>query len=88
METPFHEACRQGHANILLLLLETDPWASTKLNHQNHSLSFIACSRGHVDLVKVLLSQKWLQSSNQDDDNDSLDPTCFFEAVSRGHTGL
>lgn len=86
METPFHEACREGYAGILLLLLETDPWASFKLNTQNQSPMFVACSRGHVDVVKILSKQQWFHDLN-DADGDSFDPTCFFEAASRGHLG-
>lgn len=73
------------------MLLETDPWVSSKLGHQNQSLLFIACSRGHADVVKILLNQKWMHLSNEDDDEEDedggFDAACFLEAVSRGHLG-
>ena len=48
LETPLHEACSRGHTEVLKLLLEHNPWAACKLNADNQSAFFMACSHGHV----------------------------------------
>ncbi|XP_022153622.1 ankyrin repeat-containing protein ITN1-like [Momordica charantia] len=73
-ETPFHEACREGEGEILVLLLETNLLASS---HQNQSLLFMACTIGHVEVVKILLNY-----SNFDH------AAAFLEAASQGHLGV
>lgn len=90
LETPFHEACGEGHAQIMLLLLlemekDEDLLASSKLSHEIiQSLLFVACSRGHVEVVKILLNRQWLRDLI---DDDGLDPACFLEAASTGCLG-
>ncbi|CAK9324647.1 unnamed protein product [Citrullus colocynthis] len=74
----------EGHATILELLLETD---DSRGKNVIRSLLFMACSQGHAVVVKVLLNHNNLHTSDEDDDEDSLDPVCSFEAVSRGHKG-
>ena len=83
LETPLHEACRQGHNEILKLLLETNPRVAVKLNADNWSAFFIACCHGHVDLVKLLLNQSWLPGL----EDEQFVPTCLHVVTSRGHTG-
>ncbi|XP_022153566.1 ankyrin repeat-containing protein At2g01680-like [Momordica charantia] len=81
-ETPFQEACREGsEPEILMLLLEMEPWVRSELSHQKQSLLLVACSRGQVDAVKILLKHPWLH--NLDDH-----AACFLEAASRGYLGV
>jgi len=57
LETPLHEACREGKSKIVLLLLQTSPWVASKFNMENQSPLLIACSNEHLKVVKVLLNQ-------------------------------
>uniref|UniRef100_A0A2C9UZK9 PGG domain-containing protein n=1 Tax=Manihot esculenta TaxID=3983 RepID=A0A2C9UZK9_MANES len=54
-DTPLHEACRVGKADIVTLLLETKPMEATQLNYNNET-----CSRRHLGVVNLLLNQSWL----------------------------
>lgn len=56
-ETPLHEACRQGNANVVKLLLEANPYVACCLNHEMQTAFFIACSYGNIDVVKYMVSQ-------------------------------
>ncbi|KAF8388944.1 hypothetical protein HHK36_025627 [Tetracentron sinense] len=56
METPLHEACREGHADVVKLLMEDEPWVAYKVNLHNESVFFVACERGQFDVVKHLLN--------------------------------
>ncbi|XP_022153656.1 ankyrin repeat-containing protein At5g02620-like [Momordica charantia] len=78
-ETPFHEACREGEAQILMLLLETNLLASS---HQNESLLFEACTMCHVKVVKILLNQRQIHHS------DLEVAAAFLEAASQGFLGV
>ncbi|XP_022153557.1 ankyrin repeat-containing protein At2g01680-like [Momordica charantia] len=81
-ETPFRKACKEGsEPEILMLLLEMEPWVRSELSHRNQSLLFVACSHGQVDAVKILLKHPWLHSL---DDHAA----CFLEAASQGYLGL
>ncbi|OMO66590.1 hypothetical protein COLO4_30481 [Corchorus olitorius] len=84
LETPLHEACRQGNVKIVMLLFNTNPWVACKLNYQNESPFFMACSNGHLKVVKLLLNQPWLRELEE----DGIDQNCLHVAASRGHTGV
>lgn len=62
METPFHVACREGHATILELLLETD---DSRGKNVIRSLLFMACNQGHAEVVKVILNHNNLHTSGK-----------------------
>ncbi|KAL6285642.1 hypothetical protein ACE6H2_010032 [Prunus campanulata] len=84
LETPAHEACRQGNASILKLLLEANPRAACRLNSEKKSASFVACSLGHFDAVNVLLNQPRIASLEE----VGLDHTCIHVAASNGHADI
>ncbi|XP_022153567.1 ankyrin repeat-containing protein ITN1-like [Momordica charantia] len=81
-ETPFHEACREGEAQILRVLLDS-PWGSSELiGRQNRNLLFLACTKSHVEVVDILLNHRRIHHS-------SFDRVAgFLEATSRGHLGV
>ena len=66
LETPFHEACRQGNVKVLPSLLDASPWADCKLNSDNQSTFYMACSHGHLNVVKLLLGKPWVQGLEED----------------------
>ena len=53
LETPLHEACRQGNVKVLELLLDINSWAACKLNSDNQS-SFL--------LLAIMGILMWLSS--------------------------
>ena len=84
LDTPLHEACREGRAEIVKLLLETDPMiAAGRVNRDNETPLFVGCDRGRLDAVKQLLNHcPWLLALELDGFTTSL-----HVAASRGHTG-
>ncbi|XP_052287268.1 uncharacterized protein LOC127898819 [Citrus sinensis] len=80
LETPLHEACRQGNAEISALLLKTNLFVATLLNQERHSAFLLACRRGHVNVVKLMLNQSWLMEFEEDRDES----TPLHVAISRG----
>ncbi|KAK7845315.1 ankyrin repeat-containing protein itn1 [Quercus suber] len=66
LETPLHEACRQGNVKVLPLLLDASPWADCKLNSDNQSTFYMACSHGHLNVVNLLSGKPWVQGLEQD----------------------
>ncbi|KAJ0007940.1 hypothetical protein Pint_29681 [Pistacia integerrima] len=83
LETPLHEACRQGRADAVMLLLETKLWVASKLNYENESAFFIACRQGHLAVLKLMMNQSWLT----DFEEDGIDLTALHVAAAMGHTG-
>ncbi|KAL5575209.1 hypothetical protein UlMin_016908 [Ulmus minor] len=73
-KTPFHEAACVGNPKILKLLL--------KINSKKKSALYMACSYGHVDAVRLLLSQPGVPSPGEGES----DQTCIHVATSGGHT--
>lgn len=82
-ETPLHEARRSGKAELVILLMETDPWVSCKLNSEKLSALLIACYHGHLEIVKALLNQPWLLESEE----ENVDQSSLDVAVSKGQVG-
>ncbi|KDO45592.1 hypothetical protein CISIN_1g040043mg, partial [Citrus sinensis] len=80
LETPLHEACRQGNAEISALLLKTNLFVATLLNQERQSAFLLACRRGHVNVVKLMLNQSWLMEFEEDRDES----TPLHVAISRG----
>lgn len=76
-ETLFYEACKQGQADVLLLLLDIDPTPSFELCHQNQSPMFVACINGFLDVVKVFLNHRQRLQILQER-YGSLDSACFL----------
>ncbi|KAM3747562.1 hypothetical protein ACB098_05G044400 [Castanea mollissima] len=81
-ETPLHEACRQGDVKVLPLLLDASPSAACKLNSDNQSAFYMACSHGLLNVVKLLLGKPWVQGL----EGYSFVQNSLHVAVSRGYT--
>lgn len=64
-ETPLHEACRQGNADVVKLLQEANPYVACSLNHEMQTAFFIACSSGNIDVVKYMANQPGVLDSEQ-----------------------
>ena len=73
-ETPLHEACRNGNAKVVMLLLDA--------NNEDQSPLFLACHNGHPHVVELILKQPWMVEFEE----DNPDMNCLHVAVSRGHT--
>lgn len=84
LETPVHEACRQGNPNVLRLLLEANPRAVFKLNSYKQSGLFLASSLGHLDALTFLMKQPGILDFEED---VGPDHTFIHVAASRGYTG-
>ncbi|PQQ17445.1 ankyrin repeat-containing protein [Prunus yedoensis var. nudiflora] len=83
-ETPLHEACRQGKADVvMLLLLEANHLVACMLDSENQSPFFIACSYGHGDVVKLLINQPWVLAFEEDGVSSPL-----HVSVSQGHVDV
>lgn len=82
METPLHEACREGRLNIVRLFVESESSVVFKANRNNESVLYVACERGKLDVVKQLLNYPWLLMLEMDGLTTSL-----HVAASAGHTG-
>jgi hypothetical protein len=83
-ETPVHEACRTGNPQILKLLLEANPGIVSKLNTKEKiSALSLACSYGHLDVVKLLLKEPGKLGLGK----EGFDQTCIHMAASGGHLG-
>ena len=80
-ETPLHEACRMGHEKVVRLLMEKNECVAIKLNCDNQSPLFLACSYGHFQIVDFLLSHtRWLLGIIDE-------VACLHVSVSKGRTG-
>ncbi|KAL6144647.1 hypothetical protein ACLB2K_055338 [Fragaria x ananassa] len=81
-ETPVHEACRTGNPRILKILLEANPEVVSNLNSKGKiSALSLACSHGHLDVVKLLLKEPGKLGFGK----EGFDQTCIHLAVSNGH---
>lgn len=83
LETQVHEACRSGNAEDLKLLLDADPEVASKLNTKDKSALSLACSHGHLDMVKLVLDEPGMLGSGK----DGFNQTCIHVAVSGGQIG-
>ncbi|KAF8388939.1 hypothetical protein HHK36_025622 [Tetracentron sinense] len=94
METPLHEACREGHVDIVKLLMEDEPWVDIvkeilkarpdfmgKRDLQECSPLHLACKKGHLEITRELLRLDPDLSSLQD--NDGRTPLHW--AAMKGH---
>ncbi|XP_077211182.1 uncharacterized protein LOC143846593 [Tasmannia lanceolata] len=79
METPLYEACREGREKIVMLLLQADYTVSYRRNRDKESVLLVACSLGHLDVVRVLVNMTDVhrESTNY-----------FHVAASNGYTGI
>ncbi|XP_038717126.1 ankyrin repeat-containing protein At5g02620-like isoform X2 [Tripterygium wilfordii] len=80
-ETPLHEACRRGAAEMVKLLMAHNPWVATKLNRESHSAFFLACREGHLNVVELMASQSWLMEFEE----EATDSTPVHAAIMKGH---
>ncbi|KAF3775032.1 Ankyrin repeat-containing protein [Nymphaea thermarum] len=88
-ETPLHIACREGNAETARLLLEFNPsLACCALvaagDEKGADAMTLAARHGHVEVVKLLLSDRWLPLFRVE---GSLVPSAI-EAASRGHSDV
>ncbi|KAJ4718580.1 Ankyrin repeat-containing protein [Melia azedarach] len=83
-ETPLHEACLHGKAEAARMLLETNPIAATKVNHEGQTAFSLACRQGHLDVVKLMLKQSWLIEFEE----DCVGSTPLHAAISGGHLDI
>lgn len=74
-QTPLHTAAAEGAHEVVKLLLEKGAMID-KLDDQNRNCLDIAISRGHREVVRVLLEDpnwyKLIRLNNFDDENVSL----------------
>ncbi|KOM44490.1 hypothetical protein LR48_Vigan05g209500 [Vigna angularis] len=84
LETPVHEACRQDNVVILKLLLDANSSAVCKLNLDGKNACLLACSHGHLDMVKLLLNLSEMVGPVA----AGFDQSCIHIAASRGHTDV
>ncbi|KAM5555198.1 ankyrin repeat-containing protein [Rosa sericea] len=81
-ETPVHEACRTGNPQILNILLEANPEVVSKLNSREKiSALSLACSYGHLDVVRLLLKEPGKLGLGK----EGFDQACIHLAVTGGH---
>ncbi|KAM5555208.1 hypothetical protein ABKV19_023216 [Rosa sericea] len=81
-ETPVHEACRTGNPRILNILLEANPEVVSKLNSKEKiSALSLACSYGHLDVVRLLLKELGKLGLGK----EGFDQACIHLAVTGGH---
>ncbi|XP_047323715.1 ankyrin repeat-containing protein At5g02620-like [Impatiens glandulifera] len=58
METPLHEACREGNMGIVMILLDDrDNISVYKVNKRRESALFVAAEKGRIDVVKFLIME-------------------------------
>ena len=70
--TPFIEACRKGHTEIVNLMITSSKKFGIDLNYGNNLTGFMhACSSGRVDIVKLMItsSKEFGIDLNARDDN-------------------
>ncbi|CAN6441815.1 unnamed protein product [Victoria cruziana] len=86
-ETPLHIACREGKAETVQLLLEANPFLACcvllSTPDQGANAMMLASRYGHVNVVKLLLSDRWLPLFKLE---GSL-VRSFLEAANRGDAG-
>ncbi|KAJ9568347.1 hypothetical protein OSB04_004313 [Centaurea solstitialis] len=82
LETPIHEACRNGHLKVVELLIGNNQWVASKLNCHKESGLYLACSYGHLAIVDFLLDHySWLLTILDD-------APCLHVAASKGRTDI
>ncbi|KAM5579144.1 hypothetical protein ABKV19_009097 [Rosa sericea] len=81
-ETPLHETCRQGNTNAVKLLLVANPYVIGTLKHEMQTAFYIACSYGHVDVVKYMANQPGVLDSEE---HEVLSP--LHVSIAEGYVG-
>ena len=79
-DTPLHEACREGHVDIVRYL----GCSTTCHNKKGDTPLHVAFRKGHVDIVRYLSEQGCSIGCQQDRDGD----TPMHKACYRGHVGI
>lgn len=85
METPLHKACSRGHKKLAKLLLAKDASVASKLDCENRSAFFVACTNGHLDVVRLLLSKADRGTVYK---LDRAKRSALFMACSHGHSDV
>ncbi|KAK7474399.1 hypothetical protein BaRGS_00034353 [Batillaria attramentaria] len=70
-DTPLHEACREGHAEVSKLLLQKWPCKVNECNLDGQTPAFLAVASGNLDLVELLIQHKAVLDGH-DDKGDTL----------------
>jgi len=58
LRTPFYIACRDGHIEIVKLLLSDSRVDINKGNYDDWTPFHSTCKNGHIEIVKLLLNEK------------------------------
>lgn len=83
LETPLHEACREGKVEVMKVLMAADEGVVGKVNCRGESVLFVACERGKLQVVKHLIEFQWLLMHELDAFMCSI-----HVAAAGGHTGI
>ena len=63
--TPLHVACREGHTQIVALLLQDQRVDVNKQTNERVTPFFIACESGHLDIVKYMMQDERVDVNKQ-----------------------
>ncbi|KAG9154479.1 hypothetical protein Leryth_020505 [Lithospermum erythrorhizon] len=88
LETPLHEACREGQMQMIKFLVEANNGSggsvAYKVNRRGESALFVACENGRLEVVKYLLNYFPVLLMLELD----ASTTSLHVAASSGHTDI
>jgi ankyrin repeat protein len=80
--TAIHQACHNGHTNVVKLLLDRGV-SSLETNGAGQTILHVACAKGHINMVRMLL-HRGLDMEQKD--YSGMSP--LYLAASNGHTDI